>query len=511
MDNQPESIKPSSPSAASQPQRVMGCFSATMIVVASMIGTGVFTTTGLLLQETPSAPAVLIAWLIGGWGAFFGAVSYAELVAMSPRNGGEYQLLSQIFHPSIGFVAGWISLIVGFSAPIASTAMAFGAYASTSFDWIDPFWAALIAILVFSLIHAIRVTLGTLIQNTFTALKLLLVGTFVIGGLVLGDFGNIFNEPVTQTASSMLSPGFAVGLIFVTYAYTGWNGSAYIAGEIKNPTKSLPRALALGTAIVTTVYLGLNAVFLAAAPTARLSGVVEVGSVAAISLFGEGIGRMLSAVISLLLLSSLSAMIMSGPRIYQSIGEDYPTFRFLARRVGGSGPFWAICLQTVIAVMMLLTTKFDALITYMGFTLSLNAALTVAGVFVQRIRFPNAKRPYRCWGYPVTPFLFIILSLWMVAFTIYDKPMVAVSGIITILSGLGLYALVARTRIQRPIEEVEEPNQMAEPLQETDSPTPSDPITLSPEENVDTPEPTADSQPSPEENVDTPDGADHNE
>lgn len=451
MDHPPKSTQPLSqptppPSDASQPRRVMGCFSATMIVVASMIGTGVFTTTGILLQQTPSAPAVLIAWLIGGLGAFFGAVSYAELVAMSPRNGGEYQLLSHIFHPAIGFVAGWISLIVGFSAPIASTAMAFGAYASQSVAWIDPFWAALAAILLFSLIHAVRVTLGSFIQNIFTALKLLLVSTFVIGGIMLGNFEHVFHESMTQTTTAMLAPGFAIGLIYVTYAYTGWNGSAYIAGEIKNPTKSLPRALALGTAIVTLVYLGLNAVFLAAAPTAHLSGVLEVGAIAATALFGEGIGRMLSAVISLLLLSSLSAMIMSGPRIYQSIGEDYPAFRFLAKRAGGSGPFWAICLQAVIAVLMLLTTKFDALIAYMGFTLSLNAALTVFGVFVQRIRYPKAKRPYRCWGYPVTPILFILLSLWMVVFTIFETPMVAVSGSITILSGLGLYALVARTR-----------------------------------------------------------------
>lgn len=461
MDNQTETttaVKQDTPKT----QRVMGCFSATMIVVASMIGTGVFTTTGILLNETPSAPAVLIAWLIGGCGAFFGAVSYAELVAMSPKNGGEYQLLSQIYHPSIGFVAGWISLIVGFSAPIASTAMAFGAYASRSFEWISPFWAALIAILAFSLIHAVRVTLGSFIQNIFTALKLCLVGTFVIGGLILGDFASIFEEPFTQTTSAMLAPGFAIGLIYVTYAYTGWNGSAYIAGEIKNPTKSLPRALALGTGIVTLVYLGLNAVFLASAPTHHLSGSVEIGAVAATALFGDGIGRMLSAVIAVLLLSSLSAMIMSGPRIYQSIGEDYPTFSFLAKRSGGSGPFWAICLQAIIAVLMLLTTKFDALIAYMGFTLSLNAALTVAGVFVQRKRFPNAKRPYRCWGYPVTPILFILLSLWMVVFTIAETPMVAVSGSLTILSGLGLYAIVARTKKTAKTELAMDDNAMSD-------------------------------------------------
>lgn len=430
-------------SESSAPQkRVIGAFSATMIVVASMVGTGVFTTTGFLLAETPSAPAVLVAWLIGGVCAFFGAVSYAELVAMMPRNGGEYHLLSKIFHPSVGFVAGWISLIVGFSAPIASAAMAFGAYAQKSMSWIDPFWAALIVILVFSGIHAIRVTLGAAIQNIFTGLKIILVATFIIGGIALGDFSNVFHESVTTTASAMMVPSFAVALIYVTYAYTGWNGSAYLAGEIKNPSKSLPKALALGTGIVTLIYIGLNYAFLAAAPMSQLSNELEVGAIAAAALFGSGVGQLMSGIIAVLLLSSLSAMIMSGPRIYQSIGEDYPLFRFLTKRSQGSGPIWAICLQAVIAILMLISAHFDDLIQYMGFTLSINAALTVSGVFIERWRHPQAKRPYKCWGYPITPILFILLSVWMVIFTLKENPLVAVAGLGTILVGLVLYVVV---------------------------------------------------------------------
>lgn len=423
----------------SEPKRVMGAFSATMIVVASMVGTGVFTTTGILLETTPSAPAVLWGWLIGGVVAFFGALAYAELVAMYPKNGGEYQILSKVFHPAVGFVAGWVSLIVGFSAPIASAAMAFGKYASHSMPGLNEFWAAFIVIVALSVIHAVKVTLGSVVQNVFTVLKLLLVGGFVIGGLALGDFSRITAESPAETWTVMLSPGFAIGLIYVTYAYTGWNGSAYIAGEIKNPTKSLPKALALGTGIVTLIYLGLNTVFLAAAPISELTGSIEIGAVAAASLFGTGTGRIFSAVIALLLVSSLSAMIMAGPRIYQSIGDDYPVFRFLTRRKGGSGPFWAICLQAVISIGMLMTARFDQLITYMGFTLSVSAALTVFGVFVMRRREPDAVRPYRCWGYPVTPILFILLSLWMIIFTFVENPVVALAGSGTILAGLGVY------------------------------------------------------------------------
>ena len=208
-------------SVVKQPKRVMGAFSATMIVVASMVGTGVFTTTGILLETTPSAPAVLWGWLIGGIIAFFGALSYAELVAMQPKNGGEYQILSRVFHPAVGFVAGWISLIVGFSAPIASTAMAFGKYATAGFPAIHEFWAALIIIIALSAVHAIRVTLGSAIQNAFTILKLLLVGSFIVGGFCLGDFSRLTAETPAETWQTMLTPGFAIGLIFVTYAYAG--------------------------------------------------------------------------------------------------------------------------------------------------------------------------------------------------------------------------------------------------------------------------------------------------
>ncbi|MBQ9816202.1 MAG: amino acid permease [Proteobacteria bacterium] len=425
-----------------EPKRVISGFTATMIVVASMVGTGVFTTTGFLLETTPSAPAVLWGWLIGGIVAFFGALSYAELVAMYPKNGGEYQLLSRIFHPAIGFVAGFVSLIVGFSAPIASAAMAFGTYAGQCFPGLNQFWAALIVILLLSSVHAIKVTWGTALQNVFTVLKILLVSSFIIGGLALGDVSRIAHETASDTGAMMLSPSFAIGLIFVTYAYTGWNGSAYLAGEIKNPKKSLPKALALGTALVTLIYLGLNTVFLAAAPIDELSGKIEVGAVAATALFGNGIGQIFSAVIALLLVSSLSAMIMAGPRIYRSMGDDYKPFRFLKIRKGDSGPFCAIFMQAAIAIIMLFTARFDQLITYIGFTLSACSALTVLGVFIMRKRAPKAERPYKCWGYPVTPALFILLSLWMIVFTFVQTPEVAVAGTLTIIAGLIIYFIV---------------------------------------------------------------------
>lgn len=437
-------IQPHSNMEQPETRRIMGGFSATMVVVASMVGTGVFTTAGFLLEKTPSAITVLISWVVCGIFAFCGAVSYAELVAMSPRNGGEYQLLSKTFHPAVGFMAGWISLIVGFSAPIASTAIAFGAYASSSLPVINKFWAAVAIIVLLSCVHAFRVSFGAIFQNIFTAAKLILVSVFIGGGLLLGHPEHITGESLSLVGSTCFSPSFAVGLIFVTYAYTGWNGSAYIAGEIKDPTKAVPKALAMGTGLVTLIYLGLNTVFLMAVPLDAITGQLEVGAIAAKAIFGNGIGSLMSGIIALFLVSSLSAMVMSGPRIYQTIGEDYKVFSFLAKRRGASGPYFAILLQAAIALIMLLSAQFDTLVAYMGFTLSINAALTVAGVFVERIRHPEVPRPYKCWGYPVTPALFILSSIWMVGFTIYENPVVALAGGGTILMGFLIYWLVER-------------------------------------------------------------------
>ena len=450
-----EAASVSRPAAAAKAPtlRLMGAFTATMLVVASMVGTGVFTTTGLLLEGIGSSPAVLLAWVFGGVIAFFGALSYVELVAALPRNGGEYQLLGRIFHPAVGFVAGWVSLVVGFSAPIAAAAIGFGVYFQAVVPGLNPLLSATLLIVLFSGIHAAHVTLGSGMQNLFTIAKVVVVLAFIGGGLALGDMGHIGHESPTETLGAVMSPAFAVGLIFVSFAYSGWNGAAYIAGEIKNPARSLPKALALGTGVVTLLYLGLNMVFMGAAPAEELSGTIDVGTVAATHLFGTQAGRALSGVISLLLVSSVSAMIMSGPRVYQAIGEDYRCFSFLKMRSGKTGPFYAILLQAVAAIIMLLTSSFDALLTYIGFTLSLSAGLTVIGVFVMRKREPDLPRPYRCWGYPVTPVLFILLSCWMVVFTLIEAPVVAVAGAVTVFSGLGVWAMARRFSTMEDVKE----------------------------------------------------------
>jgi APA family basic amino acid/polyamine antiporter len=424
----------------------LGFFTATLLVVANMVGTGVFTTTGFLIRDIGSAPAVLIVWLVGGVLALCGSLAYGELIGALPRNGGEYQLLSRIYHPAVGFTAGWISLIVGFSAPIGAASLAFGRYTAAVFPMVSPVAAALCLVILLSSLHALNVVWGGWVQNIFTVIKIALIVLLVAGGLLWGDPGRVVSFSRQPVASAVLSPAFAVGLIFVSFAYSGWNGAAYIAGEVREPARTLPRSLLVGTAVVVLLFLGLNVAFLAAAPASELSGVVAVGHVAATHLFGQTGGRLLSAVIALALISSVSAMIMAGPRVYGTMGADYPRLSVLRIRSKQGGPAAAIAVQALAAMLMVVTATFEILLTYIGFTLAISSGLTVIGVMVLRWREPGLTRPYRVWGYPWTPLLFVALTVWMVAHTVCERPLTALFGGITLASGGGLYFCVRKNK-----------------------------------------------------------------
>jgi basic amino acid/polyamine antiporter, APA family len=432
-----------------EPLRRLGLATATLLVVASMVGTGVFTTTGLLVSDLQSSWAVLAVWALGGAMALCGALSYGELVAALPHNGGEYQLLSRIFHPAAGFVTGVGSFIVGFSAPIAASALVFGDYLASAVPGTPRRAAALVLIVAMSTLHALHVRWGGGVQNLFAAGKALLVLGFIGAGLFAADMAALEPVEAAPLGRAVLSPAFAVGLILVSFAYSGWNAAAYVAGEVTRPGRSLPLALFLGTFAVTVLYLGLNLVFLLAAPHDALAGQVEVAHVAAVHLFGERAGRTLSLIIGLGLVSTVGALIMTGPRVYEAMGVDHRRLRILSWRRAHGGPVVAIALQAAFAVVMVLTATFEALLTYMGVVLSLFAGLTVAGVFVLRRREPQLHRPYRTWGYPVTPLLFIALMTWMVVHTLVQRPGVAWASGSTLVAGLGLYLLV-RQRASAP-------------------------------------------------------------
>ncbi|MBC2696540.1 MAG: amino acid permease [Desulfobacteraceae bacterium] len=419
-----------------------------------MVGTGIFTTSGFIMEELGNPQAMLLCWLVGGVFALCGALCYGELGAMFPRAGGEYVFLRESFGKGMGFLSGWISLIVGFSAPIAAAAIAFATYffcilpASFSAKLTAPFleigilvispisMLAITVIIIFSLIHYHSVFLGARVQNSLTVFKIGLIIVFVVAGFCMGN-GSTENFSQGLEISLIFQDKFAISLIFITFAYSGWNAAAYLGGEIKNSTRNIPLALFTGTALVVCLYLFLNIVYIYALSPGEMSGVLEVGTKSAVALFGDNISRYFSGAIAIGILSVLSAMIMTGPRVYYAMARDGVFFELFGKINGlRQTPVFAILLQAGIAIIMVITASFDKLLLYIGFTLSLCAMLTVVGMMLLRIKKPDLKRSYKTFGYPVTPLLFISGNLWIIYFCIKSRPITSLFGLGTI--GLGV-------------------------------------------------------------------------
>jgi APA family basic amino acid/polyamine antiporter len=282
---------------------------------------------------------------------------------------------------------------------------------------------------------------GSKLHNLFTLGKVGLIAAFIVAGILYGDLTRL-TEGEQSVVEGWQSPMFGVELMYVSFAYSGWNTAAYLAGEFRRPARDIPWAVLAGTALVVVLYLGLNVVFLASTPLAELANKEEVGHIAAVSLFGERAGRFVSLMIAVGLISTVSSNIMAGPRVYEAMGFDYPILRHLTIRRAGGGPVLAIALQAGLAAILLLTASFDALITYVSVTLALFAAATVLGVVILRQREPNLQRPYRTWGYPVTPLIFLAIEFWMIEVAVRKTPLTAAVCAATIAVGLILYAVV---------------------------------------------------------------------
>jgi len=422
-------------------ERTLGLGVATLLVASCMIGTGVFTTGGVLAERLGSPLAALAAWAVGGLVALSGALAYGELAAALPRSGGEYHLLGRIFHPAVGFVAGVVSITVGFAAPMAASALAFGSYLHAVFPPVPPVPAAAALVAVLAALHAWRGALGFRLQALVTLAGIALMLLLIAAAAVRGTATRLVAGPGTL-AAGVTSPEFALGLILVAFAYSGWNGAVYVAGEVRRPQRTLPLALLLGTLAVMLLYLGLNAAFLAAVPARELAGVVEVGHVAAVRLLGPRVGSAFSGAILVALAASASAMLIQGSRVSHVMGEDHRRLAFLGRRGRRGTPATAVGLQAALALVMLATASFGTLLTYIGVTLSLSAAATVIGLFWLRRREPGLPRPYRAWGYPVTPIFFLALSAWMIGHAVIERPAVVATALATVGGALGLYHLI---------------------------------------------------------------------
>lgn len=374
-----------------------------------MVGTGVFTTSGFLLADLKSRGLVLLAWAVGGLLAALGALSYGALARRIPESGGEYLFLSRTLHPQAGHVAGWISLLVGFSAPLALAAYSFGEYTKTWLWWLGPKPAGTLLLVAFSVVHAWHIRRGAWIQNAAVLLKVVLIGGFA----AMASF-RLPELPDTAPGGFAL-PAFAMSLVWISFSYSGWNAAVYIGGEITDPERNLPRALLLGTGLVMALYLALNAVFVFAAPIEKLARQVAIGRIAAEALGGTAWAEAVTALVALALISSVSSMVMAGPRVYACMAEDGFLPRWLAAT--GGPPRASIGLQAALALVLLWTSTFEMLLSIIGFTLSLCTAATVAGLMRLRLREgPKLKVP----GWPWVPGLFLVGVLLMTGLSVVN-------------------------------------------------------------------------------------------
>jgi APA family basic amino acid/polyamine antiporter len=407
-----------------------------------MIGTGVFTSLGFQLLDIRSGFVLMALWAVGGLTALCGALTYAELGSALPRSGGEYNFLSRIYHPAAGFISGWVSATIGFAAPTALAAITFGSYLSSVFPILSPTLLACGLVAVLTAVHATTHRNSGGVQRWFTALKVALILGFCILSWLLAEHPQpVEFLPVSGDGALLTSGAFAVSLIYVNYAYTGWNAATYLTSEINNPERSLSGVLIIGTAVVMALYLLLNYTFLYVAPMDAMVGKLEIGYIAAQHVFGATGASIMGVILAALLISTVSAMVLAGPRVLQVIGQDFPSFNALARTNADGIPYLAIILQSLLALIFIVSASFESILVFAGFTLGLNTFFAVLGVFLLRIRQPQLARPYRIPLYPLPPLIFLGFTGWTLFYILLERPLEGLMGLAIIGSGAIFYQL----------------------------------------------------------------------
>lgn len=419
---------------------------AVSVVVSSMVGVGVFTSVGFQLAVLPSAFSILLLWFLGGVVSLCGALCYAELGALLPRSGGEYHYLRETYHPWVGFLAGWISLIAGFAAPLAALGLAFGVYAHALGAPLPPPLLGALVILVIALIHfgPLRVVGGFLTMTTLAKSALILA--FFGGAVLLAEGPAQALGPRSVDRALIGSAPFAVSMVYVMFSYSGWNGAAYVASEIRDPQRRVPQALVLGTLVVTLLYVAVNAVFLRYAPWDQLAGQVEVGLLAARVCFGPRGGWLMGALIAFGILSTVASYTWTGSRVSERMGQDYPGLRVLASVNRWRAPHSALVLQTALALILLFAGAYDAVINYLMALLQVSSLLAVGAVMVLRRQRPAAPRPFRVPLYPLPPLVYLAVTGWVLVYQVQSRPVESAWGLMTLVAGLFLYAWARRER-----------------------------------------------------------------
>lgn len=439
--------------------RKLGLFPVTNIVIANIIGAGIFTTTGFMMDFLGNPLLMLSLWFVGGIIAFCGAIAFGELGATFPEAGGEYIFISKLFNPLLGFLSGWLSLIVGFSAPIAASAIGFSEYISLAIPTLQTNifttelmslalfkkLLAVIVILIFTLIHSLGIIFGTRVQNVLTILKVALITGLIIAGFTFGE-GSIqyFNSPGQFQFSFSGWKSIGLSLMFVMFAYSGWNSATYIGSEIKSPEKVIPLSLLISTAIVMVLYILFNAFFVYALSPEEIKGVPEIAGLAVGKAFGNMAESVISLFISFALISSLSAFIILGPRVYYSMAKDGYFFAFAAKvHPKYKVPVGAILLQSTIAIILVLSGTFEQILVYMGFSLGIFPILAVLGVFKLRM---SGKSALQLPGFPYIHIIFIVVGIAVLILAFFERPLESSIAILTAFSGIPVFYWFKRKR-----------------------------------------------------------------
>jgi basic amino acid/polyamine antiporter, APA family len=448
-------------------KRQIGLFSAVMLIAGDMIGTGIFISTGAIAETLPTPGGILLVWLFGGLLALAGALTCAELAASMPYAGGDYIYIREAYGRLMGFLSGWSSFLVTFSGAIAFLAVTLTGFLAffmpalgsqeAIFSIPLPFipihatlgmFFAIAVVLLLSGLHCLGVRQGTLAQNILTTLKIGALLGIILLGVFFGEGDSSHFEPLFDWEKIGNFSLFGAAFIPVIFAYSGWNAIIYIAGEVKDPDRNLPRALMWGVSIVMALYLAINAVYIYAVPVTEMEGALRISEVATTALFGYKTSAWITAIITVSILGALNVVTMIGPRIYYAMAKDGVFFQRLTYVHPTFGtPTKAIALQALWSCLLILTNTWGTLFTYVSVVITLFSAFTVGSVIVLRWKKPELRRPYRLWGYPIVPILFVLVHFWIVWGSVTERPAQSLIGIFIVCLGIPAY-LIWRRRAQ---------------------------------------------------------------
>jgi APA family basic amino acid/polyamine antiporter len=445
--------------AQTELKRQIGLFSAVMLIAGDMIGTGIFISTGAIAETLPTPGGVLLVWLFGGLLALAGALTCAELSASLPYAGGDYIYIREAYGKLMGFLSGWSSFLVTFSGAIAFLAVILNGFMSFFFPILGsehvifsftlpvvPITVkagtlfSIVVVLLLSGLHCLGVRQGTVVQNVLTTLKIGALLGIIVFGVLFGKGNTSHFEPLFDWQKIGDFSLFGAAFIPVIFAYSGWNAVTYIAGEVKDPERNLPRALMYGVLIVMALYLAINAVYIYAVPVTEMKGALRMSEIATTALFGYTTSAWITGIITISILGALNVVTMIGPRIYYAMAKDGVFFQRLTYVHPNFGtPTKAILLQALWSCLLILTNTWGTLFTYVSVAITLFSAFTVGSVIVLRYKRPELKRPYRLWGYPLVPILFVLVHLWIVWGSVTEKPTESLIGLFIVCLGIPVY------------------------------------------------------------------------